>query len=62
MAVGDITATSTICENVAAIKTYLDTQSSGAATAGADTTSYQIVPIVGTPLKFLVVKIARAAA
>ena len=62
MAVGDLTATITVCETTAAIKTYLDTQNSGAATAGADTTSFQVVPIVGTPNKYIVVKVARAAA
>ena len=59
MAAGDITSTITECADPAAIKTYLDTVSTGAATAGADTTSYQVVFVNGV---YLVVKIVRAAA
>lgn len=59
MGAGDITATITECANPAAIKTYLDTVSTGAATAADDTTSYQVVPFNNI---FLVIKIVRAAA
>lgn len=62
MAAGDITSTVTVCEGTTAIKTYLDANSTGAATAGSDTTSYQIVPINIRDNIFLVVKIVRAAA
>jgi len=59
MAAGDITATITECANPAAIKTYLDTVSTGAADAGSDTTSYQVVPFNNV---FLVIQIVRAGA
>lgn len=59
MATGDITATITECTNPTAIKTYLDTQSTGAATAGADTSSYQVVQMNNG--SFIIVQIARAA-
>lgn len=63
MAAGDITSTITVCNGTSAIKTYLDTENTGAATAGSDTTSFQIVPYGGDRTNvFVVVKIARAAA
>ena len=58
---GDITATITECAGSAAIKTYLDTVSTGAATAGADTTTYQVVSDGTRDGIFWVIKIVRAA-
>ena len=55
MAAGDITATITNCDTPAAIKTYLDTVSTGAATSKDDTTSYQVVECNNG--SFIVVKI-----
>ena len=60
MAAGDITATITNCANPAAIKTYLDTVSTGAATASDDTTTYQVVQCNNG--SFIVIQIVRAAA
>jgi len=62
MAAGDITATITACEGSAAIKTYLDAQSTGAATSKDDTTSYQVFSDGCREGVFWVVKIVRAAA
>ena len=60
MAAGDITSTITECATPAAIKTYLDSEGTGAATVGTSTTDFQVVQVNnGT---FLVIKIARAAA
>jgi len=42
MATGDITSTTTAYATMALLNTALDTLSTGAATAGADTTSYFI--------------------
>lgn len=62
MAAGDITFTTLgpYAADAAAIKTAMDALSTGAATAGADTTSYQIV-YVGAG-KVMIYKIVRAAA
>lgn len=60
MAAGDITATTTQCDTIAEIKTYLDTVSTGAATASDDTTTYQVVQCNNG--SFIVVKIVRAGA
>lgn len=62
MAAGDITSTITVCEGTAAIKTYLDSENTGAATAKDDTTSFQVVPVNQRDNIFIVVKIERAAA
>jgi len=61
MAVGDITATTTDYESMAALNTALDALSTGAATAGADTTSY-IISVDGSRGVFYLTKIVRAAA
>ena len=47
MAVGDITWTTMgpYDVNAAAIKTAMDAESTGAATAGSDTTTYYVVPL-----------------
>ena len=58
MGVGDITSTITECNNPTAIKTYLDTVSTGAATSKDDTTSYQVVQMNNG--SFIVVQIVRA--
>ena len=60
MAAGDITATITECANPTAIKTYLDTVSTGAATSKDDTTTYQVVQMNNG--SWIVVQIVRAAA
>ena len=62
MAAGDITCTITECVGTAAIKTYLDTVSTGAATAKDDTTSYQVVSDGSRDNVFWVIKIVRAGA
>ena len=46
MAAGDITATITECANPAAIKTYLDSEGTGAATVGTSITDFQVVPFL----------------
>lgn len=61
MAVGDITSTATEYSSMAALNTALDGLSTGAATAGADTTTYQIVVHPSGKL-FWLVKIVRAGA
>lgn len=60
MAVGDITATTTNHQDMAALNTALDLLSTGGATASADTTSYIITP--GHGGGFYLTKIVRAAA
>lgn len=59
MAVGDITATTTAYETMALLNTALDALSTGAATAGADTTTYMITPQDNV---FYLTKVVRAAA
>jgi len=44
MGVGDITSTATNYATMALLNAELTTLSTGAATAGADTISYQIIP------------------
>jgi hypothetical protein len=61
MAVGDITSTVTEYATMAALNTFLDAQSTGAATAGADTTTYFIIPGANCSM-FYLVKVVRAAA
>jgi|TARA_R100000501_G_C2630530_1_gene125962 hypothetical protein len=60
MATGDITATTTEYTSMALLNTALDALSTGAATAGADTTSYIITPGANGSL-FYLTKIAREA-
>jgi len=60
MATGDITATTTEYDNMAALNTALDLLSTGAATAGSDTTSY-IITANGNGAIFYLTKIVRAA-
>jgi len=60
MATGDITATTTEYATMALLNAYLDTQSTGAATAGADTTSY-IITVGATGSIFYLTKIVRTA-
>ncbi len=60
MAVGDITATTTEYSTMTALNTFLDGLSTGAATAGADTTTYIITK--GDGAMFYLTKIVRAAA
>lgn len=59
MATGDITSTTTEYASMAALNTALDALSTGAATAGADTTSYFITK--GDGSIFYLTKIVRAA-
>ena len=58
MATGDITSTSTAYETMALLNTALTALSTGAATAGADTTSYIIT---ANDNAFYLTIIARAA-
>jgi len=60
MATGDITATTTAYATMALLNTALDALSTGAATAGADTTSYIITPGANGEC-FYLTKIVRAA-
>ena len=61
MATGDITCTNLGVVNVTggAIKTLMDTQTTGAATAGADVATYTFTDVGNGQV--LVLKIARAA-
>ena len=59
MAAGDITATTTAYETMALLNTALDVLSTGAATAGADTTTYMITAADNV---FYLTKVVRAAA
>lgn len=59
MAVGDITATTTAYSTMAALNTALDALSTGAATAGGDTTTYMIT---AADAVFYLTKVVRAAA
>lgn len=61
MAAGDITATTTSYRTMALLNTALDALSTGAATAGADTTTYIITP-ASNGMEFYLTKIVRAAA
>ena len=61
MAAGDITSTVTKHDTMADLNVYLDAQSTGAATAGADTTSY-IITVGPRDGLFYLTKIVRAAA
>ena len=61
MAVGDITATTTSYATMALLNTALDALSTGAATAGADTTTYIITPDASRGV-FYLTKIVRAGA
>ena len=61
MAVGDITATTGEYATMAALNTALDLLSTGAATAGADTTTY-IITVGSNGSQFYLTKIVRAAA
>lgn len=60
MAAGDITATTTEYATMALLNTALDALSTGAATAGADTTTYFITK--GDGAMFYLTKVVRAAA
>jgi hypothetical protein len=60
MATGDITATTTDYASMAALNTALDALSTGAATAGADTTSYNI-SVGANGSVFYLTKIVRSA-
>jgi len=61
MAVGDITSTATYYATMALLNTALTAESTGAATEGADITTFQVVPNAGREGYFLI-KIVRAAA
>lgn len=58
MATGDITATTTAYSTMALLNTALDALSTGAATAGADTTTYMITAADNV---FYLTKVVRAA-
>ena len=59
MATGDITSTATAYETMALLNAALTAENTGAATAGADTTTFMIVP---NALKgYWLIKIVRAA-
>lgn len=60
MSTGDITATTTGYRTMALLNTALDALSTGAATAGADTTTYIITPAANGQM-FYLTKIVRAA-
>lgn len=60
MPTGDITATTTEYETMAALNTALSLLSTGAATAGADTTSY-IITVGQRDKVFFLTKMVRTA-
>ena len=60
MPTGDITATTTEYRTMALLNAALDALNTGAATAGADTTSYIITPSANGQM-FYLTKIVRAA-
>jgi|TARA_Y100001949_G_scaffold173582_1_gene179448 hypothetical protein len=60
MAAGDITATTTEYSTMALLNTALDALSTGAATAGSDTTSYIITADGSRSGVFYLTKIVRA--
>jgi hypothetical protein len=62
MAAGDITATTTEYATMVLLNAALDALSTGAATAGADTTSYIITADGTRSGVFFLTKIVRAAA
>lgn len=59
MGVGDITATTTEYRTMALLNTALDAESTGAATAGDDTTTFIITPSANGQV-FYLTKIVRA--
>jgi len=61
MGAGDITATTTEYATMALLNTALDALSTGAATAGADTTTYYITAGANGSV-FYLTKVVRAAA
>ena len=61
MALGDLTATTTQYATMALLNAALDAENSGAATAGADTTSF-IITVGPTASMFYLTKVVRAAA
>ena len=61
MAAGDITSTSVEYATMALLNTALTAESTGAATAGADTTSF-IITTGSQATSFWLTKIVRAAA
>lgn len=61
MGAGDITATTTEYVSMSLLNTALSSLSTGAATAGADTTTYKITVGSGAEI-FYLTKIVRAAA
>jgi len=62
MAVGDITSSVTEYASMAALEVGLEAENTGAATAGADTTTFLVIPDPTRGGVFYLVKIARAAA
>lgn len=60
MPTGDITSTTTSYDTMALLNTALDLLSTGAATAGADTTSY-IITVGSQASVFYLTKIVRLA-
>jgi len=61
MALGDITSTATNYATMALLNTALTAENTGAATAGADITNFQIV-VDSQASSFWLIKITRAAA
>ena len=61
MGVGDITSTTTEYRTMALLNTALNALSTGAATAGADTTTYMITPAANGQ-QFYLTKVVRAGA
>ena len=58
MTLGDLTSTTTAYDTMALLNTALDAENSGAATAGADTTSFIITAARNA---FFLTKVIRAA-
>lgn len=60
MATGDITATTTGYRTMALLNTALDALSTGAATAGADTTTFFITPAANGQMFYLTTIVREA--
>jgi hypothetical protein len=60
MATGDITSSATAYATMVDLEVALEAENTGAATAGADTTTFMIVPIALSN-GFWLIKIARSA-
>lgn len=61
MATGDITSSATLYATMVLLEAALEDETTGAATAGADTTTFTIVPANGGDKGYWLIKVVRAA-